>query len=127
MTHRVSRAALTTFLAIASATFAIAQTPPQQDETAPKAASSPHQRETTSTRAKEAPAATKTDPSAASTPHQRQATEGKMAATSQADHDRMMKDCVKKEQERNSSMSAERAKKTCTDQMKTHANETKQR
>lgn len=125
--HRLSLSALVAGVAVALATGAVAQTPPAQDDTAPKAASSPHQRTTTSTDTKEAPAETQTDPSSASSPHQRQATEGEMAAgKSKAEHDRMMNECMKKEQQRNSSLSAEQVKKTCTDQMKAHGGETKQ-
>lgn len=119
--YRLSLSALAAFVALASATGSVAQTPPQQDETAPKAASSPHQRDTTSTKAKEAPATAETAPSEASSPHQKQATEGKMAtAKTKAERDRMMNDCMKKEQQRNSALSAEQVKKTCTDQMKMH-------
>ena len=67
-----------TFLALislASATCAVAQTPPPK-ETDPSAASSPHQRESTSTDAAEAPGATAPEPAAASTPHQQQVTKG---------------------------------------------------
>lgn len=119
---------LVAFATVALAATAIGQTPPQQDQTEPKAASSPHQRTTTSTEdTKEAPAATETNPSSASSPHQQQATEGKMAsAKSKSEQDRMMNDCMKKEQARNSTMSADQVKKTCTDQMKMHS-ETKQR
>lgn len=118
--YRLRELALAASLAVAFATPAMAQTEPQQDQTAPKAASSPHQREATSTQAAEAPAATQTDPTpaAASSPHQKSATEGKMAAgKTSAERDRMMGECVKKEQARNSSTTAEQAKKTCTDKM----------
>jgi putative membrane protein len=63
-----------------SATCALAQTPPADDPTAPSAASSPHQRDSTRTGAQEANPTQGAEPSAASTPHQREATQssGKM-------------------------------------------------
>lgn len=125
--HRLALA-LATFFAIASSTVALAQTPPaqtapQQDE--PKAASSPHQRESTSTDAQEAPAGTETSPSAASTPHQKEATEGKVATgKTKAEREQMMSDCMKKQQERNSTMSVDQVRKTCVEQMKSHGQQT---
>ena len=124
--HRLPELTLAAFVAVAFATSAVAQTPPQQDDTAPKAASSPHQRDATSTEAKEAPAATQADPAAASSPHQQQVTEGKMAsAKTSAERDQMMKECMKKEGERNSALSADQVKKTCTDKMTKASAETK--
>jgi putative membrane protein len=68
--------ALLAFLAVASATCALAQTPPDpDDETAPSAASSPHQRDATSTSAAEAPTPS-SQPSTPATPHQREVTDG---------------------------------------------------
>jgi putative membrane protein len=66
---------------VGSATCAIAQTPtPPNDPTAPSAASTPHQRESTSTDATEAAPTASPEPSSASTPHQREVTDrgGKM-------------------------------------------------
>lgn len=61
-------------LAVGSATCALAQTPtPPDDETAPSAASSPHQRDATSTSTAEAPTSDAA-PSSAATPHQREVT-----------------------------------------------------
>jgi hypothetical protein len=115
---RFSELTLAALFAVAFATSAVAQTPTQQDDTAPKAASSPHQRNATSTETKEAPAATQTNPAAASSPHQQNVTDGKMAsAKTSAERDRLMNDCMKKEGERNSALSAEQVKKTCTDKM----------
>jgi putative membrane protein len=75
---RFRTSALLTFISIASTTFVAAQTPtPPDDKTAPKAASSPHQRDTTSTKAAEAPTAE--SPSSAATPHQREVTDGSKA------------------------------------------------
>ena len=66
---------LLALLAVGSATCALAQTPtpPPDDETAPSAASSPHQRDATSTGAAEAPTSDAA-PSSAATPHQREVT-----------------------------------------------------
>src|SRR5687768_14383675 len=67
---------LIALLAVGSTTCALAQTPtPPDDETAPSAASSPHQRDATSTNAAEAPTPS-AKPSSAATPHQRQVTDG---------------------------------------------------
>ena len=126
MRPRFGELTLAALFAVAFATSAVAQTPTQQDDTAPKAASSPHQRNATSTETKEAPAATQTDPSAASTPHQQSVTEGKMAsAKTSAERDQMMNDCMKKEGERNSALTADQVKKTCTDKMTKASSETK--
>jgi putative membrane protein len=77
---RLGQSALLAFVAIASATFAVAQTPPPKDDkTAPSAASSPHQRDSTSTQAAEAPATDSPEPSSTATPHQRQVTQGSKA------------------------------------------------
>ena len=70
--------ALLTLIAVGAATCALAQNPPPpNDPTAPSAASSPHQRDATSTQAEEAKPTPGAEPSDASSPHQRQATEGK--------------------------------------------------
>lgn len=75
--------ALLALIAVGSTTCAMAQTPtPPDDETAPSAASSPHQRDTTSTEASEAPPPASPEPSSASTPHQRQVTERDKATKS---------------------------------------------
>jgi putative membrane protein len=69
--------ALLALIVVGSATCAMAQTPPPEDDpTAPSAASSPHQRDATSTKAAEADATQDAEPSSASTPHQRQVTDG---------------------------------------------------
>lgn len=63
-------------ICLGMATCAAAQTPPPKDDkAAPSAASSPHQRDVTSTEAAEAPASTDGE-SVPATPHQRQATDG---------------------------------------------------
>ena len=120
MSHKLPRLALISSFAVAFTTVGVAQTPPQQEETAPRSASSPHQRDTTSTQAQEAPSGAQTDPNAASTPHQQQSTQG--MAKSGADRDRtMMNDCMKQEAQRNSSWSAAQVKKACMDKMKTQS------
>jgi putative membrane protein len=68
-------AAFLALLSLASAHSALAQTPPPK-ETDPSAASSPHQRDSTSTGAAEAPASQSPEPSAAATPHQQEVTKG---------------------------------------------------
>ena len=68
--------ALLALIVVGSATCAMAQTPtPPDDPTSPSAASSPHQRDTTSTDAAEATPAPGAEPSSAATPHQRQVTD----------------------------------------------------
>jgi putative membrane protein len=68
---------LLALIAVGSATCALAQTPPPpDDESAPSAASSPHQRDATSTNAAEATPAPSAKPSSTATPHQRQVTDG---------------------------------------------------
>jgi hypothetical protein len=110
-------------VSIAVAGFAMAENPPatsdQQatDQTSPSTASSPHQRNTTKEEATEATSTADTDPSASSTKHQQQTT-GVRTAKSKAEKDQMMKDCVEQAQTLDSSMSMERAKKSCEDQMK---------
>lgn len=71
------QSALLTLIAVGSATCAMAQTPPPpNDPTAPSAASSPHQRDSTSSGAAEATPTPGAEPSSAATPHQRQVTDG---------------------------------------------------
>jgi hypothetical protein len=53
------------------------------------------------------PPPSSTDPSSASTPHQQQSM-----------HEQMMKDCMKKEHQKDSSRSKDQLKKYCQDQMK---------
>ncbi|MBS0418147.1 MAG: hypothetical protein JSR66_10570 [Proteobacteria bacterium] len=101
-------------IAPAGLVMAQSQTMPPQD-TSPSAASSPHQREATSSHATEAPpteSATtdSTSPSAASSPHQQHATR---MASKQA-----MKECIAKQKQDNQGISAADAKKACKQQMK---------
>jgi hypothetical protein len=109
-------------LATAPLAFAVAQTSPSQDKTAPSAASSPHQRDATSTQTTEAPASNGAEPSAASSPHQHQA----MKDDSKSSHAQMMKDCMAKEQAKDSSQTKDQVKKTCKDQMKSADSMSKQ-
>ncbi len=102
-------------LSIAAAGLAVAQTsPPSQESTAPSSASSPHQRSATSSDSTEAPADNGANPASASTPHQQQAT-GSMSSG------KGMKDCIAKEQAKDSAMSKDDAKKTCKSQMKANS------
>lgn len=92
---RHPKSALLILISMASTTLAFAQTtPPPPSETPPTSGA---------------------EPSSASSPHQREVTENGMT---KSQHEQMMKDCVKKERQKDSSMSKEQAKKTCTDQMK---------
>jgi hypothetical protein len=114
------KSALLFCVTLASAGFAFAQTPPATppaDSTAPSAASSPHQRESTSTTAKEKPTPSSPEPSAASTPHQQQVTETADKAKAK---DKMMKDCIAKQQSVNA-MKKDAAEKACADQAKMKA------
>ena len=99
-----------------------AQTP-TPDPTAPSAASSPHQREATSTKATEKTPTRSTAPSAASTPHQEQVTEdvSKVDAKTRAKQEQTVKDCVSKEQAKNTTLSTDQARKSCWNQVKAHA------
>jgi hypothetical protein len=108
------KTALMICIALASANLAFAQTPPPS--TNPSSASSPHQRDTTSKQDKETPTPSKPDPAAASSPHQRQVTEG--ADDMKGKQDKMINDCVAKQQSMDSSLSKDQAKKTCMEQMK---------
>jgi hypothetical protein len=108
-------------IASAATTFAFAQTTPAEsdkaaDKTAPRAASSPHQRQTTTTSAAEQPANQETQPSSSSSPHQRQTAE--TANAKGAQQDQMMSDCINRQQKADSNLSKDQAKRTCMDQMK---------
>ena len=91
-------------------------TAPPSSDTSPSAASSPHQRDATSSSATESSTTEGTNPSAASSPHQQQATSGTHVASKQS-----LKDCIAKERAENSGMSAAEAKKTCRAQMKANS------
>jgi hypothetical protein len=104
---------LAAIFSIAPTAMVMAQTEPQNDQTAPSSASSPHQRDATSTPAPEASSTDQTNgtsPAAASSPHQQQSTH---VASKQS-----MKDCIAKQQQENSGMSKADAKKACKAEMK---------
>jgi hypothetical protein len=127
MTQQRLLLSIAAFIAAAATATGVAQTPSQQEQTDPAAASSPHQREATSTEASETPATTETAPSSAASPHQEHVTRDKVAAAkNKADREQRMEECVRKERSRDTALSADEAKKACADQMKSHS-ETKQR
>jgi len=101
---------LAALISMAPTAMVLAQSTPQPDTSAPSSASSPSQRDATSTNAPEAATTDNTSPSAASTPHQQQTTR---MASKQA-----MKDCIAKQQADNSGMSTADAKKACKAQLK---------
>lgn len=109
---------LAALISMAPTALVMAQTTPEPDATAPSSASSPSQREATSTTAPESTptdnSTTDTNPAAASSPHQQQATGGTHHMASK----QMMKDCIAKQQADNSGMSAADAKKACKAQLK---------
>ena len=107
----------TAMLSVAPATMVFAQQQPPTDTTSPSSASSPHQRDATSTKTPEASPTDNTqgsNPSAASTPHQQQATGNKTRTASK----QSMNECMGKHQAENSGMSKAEAKKACKAQMK---------
>jgi cytoskeletal protein RodZ len=101
---------LAALISMAPTAMVMAQSQTMPSDTSPSSASSPSQRDSTSSSATESPTTEGTSPSAASTPHQQQATR---VASKQA-----MKQCVAKQQSDNSGMSAADAKKACKAQMK---------
>jgi hypothetical protein len=102
---------LAALISMAPAALVMAQSQTMPTDTSPSSASSPSQRDATSSSATESPTTDGTDPSAASSPHQQQAIH--TAASKKA-----MKDCVAKQQTDNSGISAADAKKACKAQMK---------
>jgi len=104
---------LAALISVAPTAMVFAQTTPPSDPTSPSSASSPHQREATSSSSQEASPTdetSSTNPSAASTEHQKEATR---TASKQS-----MKDCIQKQQAENAQMSKADAKKACKAQMK---------
>jgi hypothetical protein len=102
---------LAALISLAPAGMVMAQSQTMPQDTSPSSASSPSQREATSSSATESPTTNdNTIPSAASSPHQQQATH---VASKQA-----MKDCVAKQKQDNSGITAADAKKACKQQMK---------
>lgn len=104
---------LAALISLAPAGMVMAQSQTAPQDTSPSAASSPHQRDVTSSSATESSTTDNTsssNPSAASSPHQQSSTH---MASKQA-----MKDCVAKQKQDNSGMSSADAKKACKQQMK---------
>jgi len=102
---------LAALISLAPAGMVMAQSQTMPQDTSPSSASSPSQREATSSSATEAPTTNdSTSPSAASTPHQQQSTH---MASKQA-----MKDCIAKQKQDNQGITAADAKKACKQQMK---------
>jgi hypothetical protein len=105
---------LAALISMAPTALVVAQTNPQTDTTSPSSASSPHQRDATSSSAPEASSTDNTsssNPSSASTPHQQQSTTHMASKAS-------MKDCIAKQQADNQGMSKADAKKACKAQLK---------
>jgi hypothetical protein len=103
-------------LASLASAAVIAQTPPAPTSpTTPSAASSPHQRDVTSTPATEQPTTKNPDPAAAATPHQKEVTDA--GKTGHKDKQQAMKDCMAKEQGKNSTATKDEMKKACAQQM----------
>ena len=128
MIHLLKKLAFVS-IASAAAACAFAQTPPAQsdtnaqstttaesDKTAPQAASSPHQRQTTETAAAEANTNSESEPSSSSSPHQRGAT--KTANAKGAQHEEMLNNCISEHQKAHANATKDQAKRACMDQMK---------
>jgi hypothetical protein len=104
---------LAALISLAPAGMVLAQSQTTPQDTSPSAASSPHQRDATSSSATESSTSDNTsssNPSAASSPHQQQSTH---MASKQS-----MKECVAKQKQDNQGMSSADAKKACKQQMK---------
>ncbi len=86
--------AILMLMSVAAAPFAMAQ-----NQTTPPSSTTRPSQSTTEPNA--------TEPSSASSPHQRQAM-----------HDQMMKECMQKEHDKDSTLSKSQIKKNCQDQMK---------
>ena len=99
--------------------LALAQTSPQTDSTSPSAASSPHQRESTSSSSSESMTGGDTSPAAASSPHQQEAISSN--ENGQSGHKESMKDCMAKQRAGNSSMSKDDARKACRAKMQSNS------
>lgn len=114
-------------LAMAQSTTPSNDTTPPNDtsssstssSTSPSAASSPHQRSMTSSQDQEAATTNNdgTSPSSAASPHQQQATTTHTGMS--GTHSQMMKDCMAREQAKNSGASKQEMKKTCKSELKT--------
>ena len=103
------------------ATFAWAQTPEttqtqQAEQTAPRAASSPHQRQSTTTTANEASNPSQTNPSASSTQHQQETTRTR-TAQGDDEQDPQMKECLDRVKEKNKGIPDYTARKACREHL----------
>jgi len=98
--------------------LAFSQTSPPSDTTSPSAASSPHQRDATSSHTPEAPPSNGANPAAASSPQQRQATSTPHDQTGKTEAQQTMKACIVREQADHTGMSMADAKKSCKEQLK---------
>ncbi len=105
--------------ALSLGSLTLAQTSPQTDSTSPSAASSPHQRNSTSSNTSESMTGGDTSPAAASSPHQQEAISGN--ENGKSGHKQTLKDCMAKQQASNSSMSKDDARKACQDKMQSNS------
>jgi len=104
---------------VALMSFAFAQTPPQSNTTFTSAASSPHQRDTTSSPTPEASTTNGANPAAASSPHQRQVTSGPADQTNNKKGGKQtLKGCIAREQADHTGVSTADARKSCQEQLK---------
>jgi hypothetical protein len=116
---RASLGVVTTGLAI----FAWAQapestqTPQTTSQSEPQSASSPHQRQSTTTSANEAANPSETDPSASSTQHQQETTRTRTAQGAD-EQDPRMKECVDRVKEKNKGIPDYTARKACREHLK---------
>jgi hypothetical protein len=101
---------LVALIAMSPAAMVLAQSSPPAQDTSPSSASSPSQRDATQSNAQESMPNSGTSPSAASTPSQQQAVH---TASKQS-----MKDCIAKQQQNDSGISKDDAKKACKAQLK---------
>ena len=115
------RTALLGMIATTAASLTIAQTTPPSNPTGPSAASSPSQREATSSQAAESPTTNGTAPASASSPHQQQVTSGAKSNGSTPDEKKAMKDCMAAEKAKNSGMSKNEMKSKCRSQLKANS------
>jgi hypothetical protein len=110
-------ALLIALMSVTPAAMVVAQTTPPTQDTSPSSASSPHQRDATQSNTPESTTSDGTSPAAASSPHQQQATSGSSRTASK----QSMKDCIAKQQQDNSGMSKDGARKACKAQMKANS------
>lgn len=111
---------LTGLIALGLASLVSAQTAsPPASTTTPSGASSPSQRDATSSHAAEAPTSQGTNPASASSPHQQQVTGAdKSGGAMSPGKKKMMKDCMTVEKVKNNGASQSEMRKTCMSQIK---------